>query len=91
MDIHKEILSSRISCQLLVISLEQRATLIGQTAQHFELIMPFSQNKKATPPDPKVRLNPHNVRCIPASLRWYYPGQVVRVVRSFGLSAAGLP
>src|SRR5437868_1452884 len=49
-------------------------------------------NKKAAPIKNKgVRQRDQRYPVVLASLRWYYPGQVLRVVRSGGLSAVWPP
>src|SRR4029077_18314143 len=45
------------------------------------------KNKKTAPDTEEVRQRDQRCLVVLASLRWYYPGQVLRVVRLGGLSA----
>ena len=63
---------------------------------HEEILSPKRElcavvkNKNATPLTGGAAERP-TVPVVLASLRWYYPGQVLRVVRLGGLSAVWLP
>jgi len=64
---------------------------------HEEILSPerelysIIENKKAAPNAQGVRQRDQRRSVVLASLRWYYPGQVLRVIRSGGLSAMWLP
>jgi hypothetical protein len=63
-------------------------------AEHGELIVLFIlfiSKKNRTHVITRGAAERPTVSVVLASLRWYYPGQVLRVVRSGGLSAVRLP